>query len=104
VQVDPVQPTLKPTGTKCLKLKCDALLSNFAFKFNLRRYTMGAEAGDPKAMFNLGTCLDEGKGVAAPDHLAAAGWYRYGLADISRHVIQGALNPRLLLVTSSNAL
>ena len=25
-----------------LKLKCDDLLSSFAFKFNLRRYSMGA--------------------------------------------------------------
>jgi len=39
VQVDPIKPQLKPPGTKCLKVKCDALLSNSAFKFNLRRYT-----------------------------------------------------------------
>jgi len=38
-------------------------------------YTKGAEAGLPKAMFNLGVCLDEGQGVAAPDCLAAADWY-----------------------------
>jgi len=29
--------------------------------------TKGAEAGLPKAMFNLGLCLDEGQGMAAPD-------------------------------------
>ena len=28
---------LKPPGTKHLKLKCDILLSTFAFKFNVRR-------------------------------------------------------------------
>jgi hypothetical protein len=33
-----VKPKLKPPGPKRLKLKCDVLLSNFAFKFNLRRY------------------------------------------------------------------
>jgi len=38
VQVDPVKPTLKPPGTKRLKLKCDTVLSTFGFKFNLRRY------------------------------------------------------------------
>jgi hypothetical protein len=38
VQVDPIKPTLKAPGTKRLKLKFDILLSNFAFKFNLRRY------------------------------------------------------------------
>ena len=30
---------LKPPGTKHLKLKCDELLSRFAFKFILCRYT-----------------------------------------------------------------
>jgi len=38
VQVDPIKPMLKPPGTKRLKLKYDELLSNVAFKFNLRRY------------------------------------------------------------------
>ena len=38
MQVDPVKPKLKPPGSKRLKLKCDVLLSNAAFKFNLRRY------------------------------------------------------------------
>jgi len=42
VQVDPMKPKLKPPGTKLLKLKCDKLLSNHAFKINLRLYT---EAG-----------------------------------------------------------
>jgi len=37
VQVDPIKLTLKVPGTKRLKLKCDGPLSNFAFKFNLRR-------------------------------------------------------------------
>jgi TPR repeat protein len=39
-------------------------------------FTQGAEAGLPNAMFNLGKCLDDGKGVAAPDYPAAADWYR----------------------------
>jgi len=34
-----MKPMLKPPGTKHLKLKCDILLSTFAFKSNLRRYT-----------------------------------------------------------------
>ena len=40
MQVDPIKPTLKAPGSNCLKLKCDEPLSNFAFKFNLRRHTM----------------------------------------------------------------
>jgi len=39
VQVDPINLKLKPPGTKCLKLKCDVLLSTSAFKSNLRPYT-----------------------------------------------------------------
>ena len=38
VQLDPMKPKLKLPGTKRLKLKRDILLSNSAFKFNLRRY------------------------------------------------------------------
>jgi len=38
--------------------------------------TKGAEAGFPKAMLSLGCSLDEGRGVAAPDLLAAADWFR----------------------------
>jgi hypothetical protein len=39
VQVDPIKPTLKSPGCKSLKLEHDDLLSNFAFNFQLRRYT-----------------------------------------------------------------
>jgi len=39
VQVESMKPKLKPPGSKRLKLKWEILLSNSAFKFNLRRYT-----------------------------------------------------------------
>jgi len=39
-------------------------------------FAKGAEAGLPRAMFNLGTLLEEGMGVAAPDYPAAVDWYR----------------------------
>jgi hypothetical protein len=39
VHVDPIKPKLKAPGTKCLKLEFDELLSIFAFKINLRRYS-----------------------------------------------------------------
>jgi hypothetical protein len=42
VQVDPIKPTLKAPGIKLLKLTYDKPLSNFAFKFKLRRYTLAA--------------------------------------------------------------
>jgi len=38
VQVEIMKPKLKLPGTKLLKLRCDILASNSAFKFNLRRY------------------------------------------------------------------
>jgi hypothetical protein len=39
VQVGPVKPKLKAPGTYLLTLKHDELLSSFAFKVNLRRYS-----------------------------------------------------------------
>ena len=42
----------------------------------MKWYTKGAEAGLSRAMFELGTLLEEGKGEAAPDFPAAADWYR----------------------------
>ena len=41
VQVDPIKPTLKAPGIKLLKLEYDNPLSKFAFKINLRRYSVG---------------------------------------------------------------
>ena len=52
--------------------------------------TKGAEAGLPKAMYNVGCCLDAGKGVAALDYPAAADWYRRaadaGLGDAAHNL------------------
>jgi len=39
-------------------------------------FTKAAEAGLPKAMFNVASLLDAGKGGAAPDYPAALEWYR----------------------------
>ena len=39
VQADPIEPKLKAPGTNLLTLRYDELLSIFAFKVNLRRYT-----------------------------------------------------------------
>jgi hypothetical protein len=39
VQFEPMKPVLKPPGKKPLQLNHDNLISSFAFKFNLRRYT-----------------------------------------------------------------
>ena len=43
VQVDPINPTVKASGTKCLKQEYDEALSNFAFNDNLRRYNAERE-------------------------------------------------------------
>ena len=42
MQVDPIEPTLKAPGTRRLRLNYDVLLSSFALKFNLRRYSLRA--------------------------------------------------------------
>jgi len=36
-----MKPKLKPPGSKRLKLRCVVPLAKFAFKFNLRRYSVG---------------------------------------------------------------
>ena len=46
MQVDPIKPTLKAPGIKLLSLKYDKPLSNFGFKFNLRRYIKAVSIGD----------------------------------------------------------
>jgi len=45
VQIDPIKPTVKAPGPQHLKLEYDGLLSNFGFKFNLRRYTWATRTG-----------------------------------------------------------
>jgi len=49
VQVDPIKPIVKASGTKRLNPGYDKLLSSFAFTFNLRRYSEAAAAGMPGA-------------------------------------------------------
>jgi hypothetical protein len=57
VQVDPIKPKLKPPGTKRLKLQYDEPLSKYAFKFNLRRYTMdGANVEIAEEIGEVGRC------------------------------------------------
>ena len=45
MQVDPIKPALRVPGTKRLKLKYYKLLSSFAFKSNLRRYSKALQDG-----------------------------------------------------------
>ena len=45
MQVQPMKPVLKPPGSALLKLRYDGPLSNFAFKFNSRRYDEAVAGG-----------------------------------------------------------
>jgi hypothetical protein len=45
VQVDPIKPQSKPPGTERLKRNFEILVSTSAFKFSLRRYTLGHRGG-----------------------------------------------------------
>jgi len=58
------------------------------YEQTVKWFTMGAMAGLPMAKFSLACYLEEGEGVVVPDCPAAADWYKYGLADIARHVIK----------------
>ena len=55
MQVDPIKPTLKPPGTKRLKLKCDSMVSTSAFDFNLRHYIK--EDDDGQTLRDAVACL-----------------------------------------------
>jgi len=46
VQVESMEPVLKPSRSMLLKLRYDGPLSSFAFNFNLRRYNRGGDAAD----------------------------------------------------------
>jgi len=60
---------LKPPGTKRLKLKHDEPLSNFAFNFNVQRYTVGRIRQDisqeGKSGLEIFVCGDQIKKGAA---------------------------------------
>ena len=55
-----MKPKLKPPGSKPLKLMCDILLSIFAFKFNLRRYTKFLERGSRCLNFTSTVFVERG--------------------------------------------
>jgi len=45
VRVDPIEPSLKASRSKRLKVEHDKLLSNSAFNFNLRRFIKVVQSG-----------------------------------------------------------
>jgi hypothetical protein len=55
VHVAPINHNLKAPGTQRVKVKHDGPLSNFAFKFNLRRYTK-AKAKNKDKDAKVGRC------------------------------------------------
>ena len=65
VQVDPMKPKLKPTGTKRLKLNCDKLLSTSAFKINLRRYSEASASAGPAGAGPVAAAAAAGAGAGA---------------------------------------
>ena len=63
VQVNLMKPTLKPPGTKRLKPKYDEPLSNFAFKFNLRRYITERTTTPYMTKYERARILGRGGGI-----------------------------------------
>ena len=77
MQVDPIKPTLKPPGSKRLKVEHE-LLSNVAFNFNLRRYSEEVAArGVPRKrrqlMLPQGPTAAGGVEMRAPGHPSGGG-------------------------------
>jgi hypothetical protein len=66
VQIDPVKPTLKAPGTECLKPEYEGLLSNFGFKFNLRRYTKVQKSCTPVTPGEITVLVTGSAGRAGP--------------------------------------
>jgi len=94
VQVAPIKSKLKPPGTKGLKLKCDKLLLNFAFKFNLRRYILvviDEFNGQIDALENLTAHVDLTSQISSGSF--TYGGNRQGMMDGARHVIGCHLTP-----------
>ena len=56
MQLDPIKPTLKAPGSERLKLKCDHLVSKFAFTFYLRRYTKATYDALATSLCKVGRC------------------------------------------------
>jgi hypothetical protein len=81
VQVDPIKPTLTAPGTKRLNLEFDELLSSFAFKFSLRRYTLAKHTDVDASPFNIAVSatapaypLGGADAKGGPYRFAAAPW------------------------------
>jgi len=75
-----------------LKLEYDDPLSNFAFNFNLRRYSVGVEIDAP--------CLDECRSRAAslgPDVASLCSWHLRDITSLPAGSLGRAVqvNPRL---------
>jgi len=93
-------------GFPRLKPKYDKPLSNYAFKFNLRRYRKGSYHAAlplflrPVLVSYLAAVSTAGESAlqrvsavpAGPDHGCG-----YGLIDSPRHAIKHILNPRMVL-------
>jgi hypothetical protein len=62
VQVNPIKPKLKPLRTERLKLTYENLLSSFAFKCNLRRYSKAEQGAGRGASFEV-VCSGPGAAV-----------------------------------------
>ena len=57
VQVEPMKPVLTPPGSMLLKLRHDGPLSNFAFDFNVRRYST-ARGARTLGLYSIGSSHD----------------------------------------------
>ena len=72
MQAEPIKSTLKASGSECLKLECDGMLSNFAFKTKLRHYSEGSNGAG-------GDHVHAWRWLRNPERAAEAGPYMFPL-------------------------
>ena len=111
MQVDPIKPTLKAPKTHRLKLQYDKVLSSFAFKFNMSRYTKATQAVYSWAF----PTEEEPAAVVDPSAVDGIGIAEVGTSAFCspRHVFHRDVNPcsprhpsrcKPVLATSSTAM
>jgi len=109
VLVEPIKPTMKAPGPKCLELQHAEPLSIYPFKFNLRRYTKVCPGFDAEIGKQAERILIAPRNIDYVTNVLAtkAGAGSHGTVhpcSSSYHVVNHIVNPRLMSCLSSEDL
>ena len=107
MQIDPIKLSVKAPGSERLKLKYEKLVSSCGFKFNLRRYNMGAARGDMMRQLAARVVGEEpGVGWGKPwapgggEHAVGLGMPRWSAGGAEAQYPGGAASGRPLVLKS----